>query len=95
MSTPMDDTSRKKAVALRYDDDSIAAPKVIAKGSGHVAEQILLLAKNNDIYVHEDPDLVNVLAVLDLQAEIPEHLYVAIAEILAFVYQLNNTFSRD
>ena len=60
-----------------------------------LVEQILALAKDNDIHVHEDPDLLNVLSVLDIQSEIPEHLYLAVAEVLAFVYQLNNTLSGD
>lgn len=94
MSTHEDEIARKKAVALRYDTESHAAPKMIAKGSGYLAEQILTLAKENDIHIHEDPDLLNVLSALEVQSEIPEHLYVAIAEILAFVYQLNNTLSE-
>lgn len=93
MTTPEEERIRKKAVALRYDAESNAAPRVIAKGAGYVAEQILALAKENDIHVHEDPDLLNVLSVLDLHAEVPEHLYKAVAEILAFVYQLNKTFA--
>jgi flagellar biosynthesis protein len=94
MTSQEDDIKRRKAVALQYEDDSNAAPKIIAKGSGYLAEQILALAHENDIYIHEDPDLLNVLSVLDLQAEIPEHLYLAVAEILAFVYQLNNQLSE-
>ena len=91
MSTSEEEIRRKKAVALKYDHDSNAAPKVVAKGAGYIAEQILSLAEENDIHVHEDPDLLNILAALDLQSEVPEHLYIAIAEILAFVYQLNNS----
>ena len=91
MSTSEEEIRRKKAVALKYDHDSNTAPKVVAKGAGYIAEQILSLAEENDIHVHEDPDLLNILAALDLQSEVPEHLYIAIAEILAFVYQLNNS----
>lgn len=94
MTTHENHGPRKKAVALQYDTESQAAPKVIAKGTGYIAEQILALAKDNDIHIHEDPDLLNVLSVLDLQSEIPEHLYLAVAEILAFVYRLNNTLSE-
>ena len=90
-----DEGYRKKAVALQYDADSIAAPKVVAKGSGALAERIVELAKAHNVHVHEDPDLLNVLSVLELQSEIPEHLYVAVAEILAFVYQLNRAFSGE
>ena len=95
MSTNENDHSRKKVVALRYDTESEFAPKMIVKGSGYIAEHILALAKDNDIHVHEDPDLLNVLSVLDIQSEIPEHLYLAVPEVLAFVYQLNNTLSGE
>lgn len=95
MTAHENDPSRKKAVALRYDIESEAAPKIIAKGSGYIAEQILASTKDNDIHVHEDPDLLNVLSVLDLQSEIPEHLYLAVAEVLAFVYQLNHSLSAE
>jgi flagellar biosynthesis protein len=91
MNMPEEELRRKKAVALKYDHDSNAAPRVIVKGAGHIAEQILSLAEENDIHIHEDPDLLNILVALELQSEIPEHLYVAIAEILAFIYQLNNS----
>jgi flagellar biosynthesis protein len=95
MSEQDPDIVRRKAVALRYDAESNAAPRVIAMGSGLIAEKILELAKENDIHIHEDPDLLNVLAVLELQSEVPEHLYIAIAEILAFVYRLNNAIGTD
>lgn len=84
---------RRKAVALHYDQDGSGAPKVVASGAGYVAEQIIALAKEHGVHVHEDPDLVAVLATLDMHAEIPEHLYKAVAEILAFVYRLNREFS--
>lgn len=80
---------RQRAVALRYDAARDAAPKVVAKGAGHVAERILELAREHGVVVHEDPDLVAALAHLDLDMEIPESLYRAVAEVLAFVYELN------
>ncbi|MFP6583928.1 MAG: EscU/YscU/HrcU family type III secretion system export apparatus switch protein [Candidatus Hydrogenedentota bacterium] len=92
-STPKP-TRGKKAVALHYDKDGEGAPKIIATGAGYIAEKILTLAKEHDIHIHEDPDLVNILAVLDLSAEIPEHLFKAVAEILAFVYQLNRELAQ-
>lgn len=84
-----DSPRNKKAVALHYDKQSEAAPKIVASGSGLIAEKILALAKEHDIHIHEDPDLVHILAAMDVNAEVPEHLYKAVAEILAFVYQLN------
>lgn len=80
----------RKAVALRYDAARDQAPKVIAKGDRLLAEQIIELAREHGIVVQEDPDLVGLLAKLDVDAEIPESLYAAVAEVLAFVYRLNN-----
>ena len=80
---------RKKAVALRYDPEKEEAPKVVAKGSGHLAERILEIAREHGVPLHHDPDLVAVLSKLDVDREIPEKLYRAVAEILAFVYRLN------
>ena len=82
--------ARPKAVALRYNVEKEGAPKVVAKGSGYLAQRIIELARENNVQLHEDPDLVEVLAKLDLNTEIPERLYQAVAEILAFLYQLNN-----
>jgi flagellar biosynthesis protein len=80
---------RKKAVALRYDAQQDMAPRVVAKGSGILAERIIEVAKEHGIQLHEDPDLVAVLSKLDLDAMIPENLYRAVAEVLAFVYRMN------
>ena len=84
-------TTRHKAVALRYDPDDEAAPRVIAKGAGLTAERIIDVAREHNIHVHNDPELVNVLSKLDVDTLIPEALYVAVAEVLAFVYRLNDS----
>lgn len=78
----------KKAVALRYERGKDNAPRVTAKGQGWLAEQILQRV-GEDTVVWQDAALVEVLYQLDLQQEIPEHLYQAVAEILAFVYRLD------
>ena len=83
----MTDT-RKKAAALRYDAKKDAAPKVVAKGKGKVAEKILQIAKEHNVPIKDDPQLVEVLSTLDLYQEIPPELYRAVAEILAFVYRM-------
>jgi flagellar biosynthesis protein len=88
-----DETRRRKAVALRYDAAQDSAPKVVAKGSGHLAERILAVAREHGIAIHEDPDLLQTLAALDVDMEIPEALYRAVAEVLAFVYQTNRTLA--
>lgn len=80
---------RRRAVALRYDEERDRAPKVIAKGKGLLAEQIIQLAREHRITVQEDPDLVAALSVLEVNTEIPEELYRAVAEVLAFVYRVN------
>ncbi len=81
---------QKRAAALRYQPKSDNAPKVIAKGKGKVAEKIIEIAKEHNIYIHNDPDLIEVLYQLDLNEDIPSELYVVVAELLAFVYSLNS-----
>ena len=75
------------AVALHYDGKH--APSIVAKGSGEIARQILALADKHQIPLHEDPELLGLLAKLDLGQEIPENLYLAIAQIIAFAYYLS------
>ncbi|MDO9462928.1 MAG: EscU/YscU/HrcU family type III secretion system export apparatus switch protein [Deltaproteobacteria bacterium] len=79
----------KRAVSLRYEPDKDRAPKVTAKGQGVIADKIIALAKENNIPIHEDPDLVEILSKLDLEEDIPPTVYVLVAEILAFVYRMN------
>ncbi len=80
---------RKTAVALRYDPLKDGAPKVSAKGSGAVAENIIELAKKHGVPVKDDPDLLEVLSKLAIEEEIPSDVYVIVAELLAFVYSAN------
>jgi flagellar biosynthesis protein len=80
-------TPLKKAVALKYAPGSQAAPVVVAKGQGHLAETILQKAREHGVPVQEDPSLVEVLSKLDLDQEIPAELYQLVAEILSFVYR--------
>jgi flagellar biosynthesis protein len=76
----------QKAVALKYDYS--AAPTVTAKGSGLLAERIMAVAKENDVLLHQSPELVEMLSTLELGEEIPEALYLAIAEIIAFAHKI-------
>jgi len=80
---------QKRVVALRYDPDQDNAPRVVAKGRGRTAEQILELARKNSVPVREDPNLVQVLSRLNLDQEIPPEVYQAVATILAFLYRVN------
>ena len=84
------DQERKKAVALRYNPDQGETPKVVGTGQGTIAEQILELARQHDIPVHRDQDLVEILSRLDPGDDIPAETYLVVAEILAFIYQAND-----
>jgi len=79
-------TEHSLAVALKYDGKN--APKVSAKGSHELAEQIIALAKKHNVPLSENKELVTLLSTLELGEEIPEILYLAIAEIIAFAYML-------
>ncbi|MBV0934557.1 EscU/YscU/HrcU family type III secretion system export apparatus switch protein [Marinobacterium weihaiense] len=83
-----DDRPERSAVALKYDKDKPGAPRVVAKGQGLIAEQILALAEEHDIHIHQSPELIEVLIRMELGEEIPEALYRAIAEVIAFAYGL-------
>ncbi len=85
----MPDDPRRRAVALRYRDELESAPRVLAKGSGPVADRIIALAKDHGIPMHEDRDLVTLLGALEIDAEVPPVLYHALAEILAQLYRAN------
>jgi flagellar biosynthesis protein len=78
---------RLRVAALRYDHPKDRAPKLVARGEGHVAEKILALAREHGIPIHEDRELVEVLSRLDLEADIPGEVYQVVAEILAFLYR--------
>lgn len=79
----------KKVVALRHDPERRGAPDLVAKGSGEIADRILALAKEHDVPVREDRDMLQLLALCDVGDEIPVELYTAVAELLAYLYRLN------
>lgn len=85
---------RQSAVAIKYDSQVNSAPVVKAKGKGSIAEKIIQIAKENNIPIREDPELIELLIQLDIEQEIPPELYKIIAEILAFVYSLDNKKMR-
>lgn len=80
------------AAAIKYDHLRDAAPKVVAKGRGAIAEKIIELAKKHNIPIKNDPALIQILSKLDIDEKIPVGLYKAVAEILAFVYSANNRY---
>ena len=81
------DDPRKSAVALAYGQTD-AAPRVVAKGRGVMAEQIIRRARENGVYVHESPELISLLMQVDLDQRIPPQLYIAVSELLAWLYRL-------
>jgi flagellar biosynthesis protein len=80
---------RQIAVALAYNGEE-RAPRVAAKGRGLVAEAIIERARAAGIYVHESPELVSLLMQVDMDNRIPEQLYVAVAELLAWLYNIEH-----
>jgi flagellar biosynthesis protein len=85
---------RPEAVALHYDSGD-GAPRVVAKGRGLVAEEIIERAKAAGVFVHESPELLSLLMQVDLDERIPPELYVAVAELLAWLYRLENDLVND
>lgn len=77
----------QNAVAMTY-ETSAGAPRVVARGRGLVAEQIIARAKEHGVFVHESKELVALLMQVELDAHIPPALYRAVAELLAWLYQI-------
>lgn len=85
-----DERKEKQAIGLAY--DGVNAPQVVAKGFDELAEEIIAVAKEHGVMVHEDPLLSDSLARLNVGEEIPRDLYIIIAEIIAFAYLLDGKF---
>lgn len=80
----------KKAVGLKYDKEEKDAPTLVTKGQGLLAEKIIEKAKELDIFIKEDEDLVELLYKLEVSEEIPEELYEVVAEVFIYLYELEN-----
>ena len=78
------------AVAVGYDHTKQAAPKVLAKGQGPIAQKIVQIAIDEGIEIRQDADLVQILKAVDIDEEIPVEAFAAVAEIISYVYQVNN-----
>ncbi|MBU0752778.1 MAG: EscU/YscU/HrcU family type III secretion system export apparatus switch protein [Gammaproteobacteria bacterium] len=87
MSPSRNKDERSLAVALAYAPGD-AAPRVVAKGRGLIADEIIARAREHGVFVHESPELVTLLAQVDLDDRIPPALYVAVAELLAWLYRV-------
>ena len=85
---PNNDAARE-AVALAYGQTD-AAPRVVARGKGLIAGQIIAKAREHGVYVHESPELVALLTQVDIDEHIPPQLYLAVAELLAWLYRLEH-----
>lgn len=82
---------QRKAVALAY-REGLYAPRIIAKGEGVIAEALIDSARDAGVFVHESPDLVNMLMHVKMDSYIPPELYQAVAELLAWIYWLEERF---
>jgi len=81
------------AVALEF--DGVNAPVVNARGIGKIAEEIIKIAEQHGVPLQKDDELIEILADLNIGDEIPENLYIAIAEIIAFAYILSGKFPKN
>ena len=85
---------RPSAIALSYAKKD-RAPIVVAKGYGAVADSIVRCAHESGLYVHASPDLVKLLMQVNLDEQIPPQLYLAVAQVLAWLYQLDRLNSKN
>jgi flagellar biosynthesis protein len=94
-TSPKVPKDRTVAIALSHEVTSGMTPTVVAKGYGELAEKILRLAFENDVKVRADPDLAQILSVVEVDCEIPVEAFAAVAEILTYVYRLNGSIPAD
>jgi len=85
----------KKAAALKFDRERDRAPKVVAKGKGEVAGNIIRIAQLLDLPIKKDEDLIELLSKVEIDKEIPTELYIAVAEIFKFIYDVTNDIRED
>jgi len=78
---------KQKAAALRYDKSKEKAPKLVAKGEGETATKIIQLAREHNIPIQKDEDLIEMLSQVELDSEIPPQMYKAVAEVFSFIYK--------
>ena len=85
----------KEAASLKYDQNKSNAPKVTAKGKGAIAQNIIDVAKEHNIPIKKDEDLLQMLSQIEINEEIPAELYKAVAEIFSFIYGISNEKNDD
>lgn len=81
------------ATALQYDPENSGAPKVVASGQRKVAEKIIAEARKHNISIYEDPALTAALSSVNLGDEIPAELYQVVAEVMAYIYRVTDTYN--
>lgn len=94
MSEQEKDKPKQHAIALSYHGQNIDAPKVVAKGSGFIAEKILATAKQHSVPVYKNKTLVSMLMAVELDQEIPPELFQAVAEVLAYIYRIDQRIGK-
>ena len=95
MSEEEKDKPKQHAVALAYQRENNNAPKVVAKGSGYIAEKILATAKQNSVPVYKNKTLVSMLMAVELDREIPPELFQVVAEVLAYIYRIDQRIGKQ
>ncbi|MDR2431529.1 MAG: EscU/YscU/HrcU family type III secretion system export apparatus switch protein [Candidatus Margulisbacteria bacterium] len=87
-------SGQRSAIALRYDVEKDAAPVILAAGRGDFAEDILRIAEDHKIPFYEDTGLADLLLKLEVSTEVPQELYALIAEVLAFIFRLDQMAAK-
>jgi len=82
---------REKAVALRYDKEKENAPRILAKGEGESAKNIIKIAQLHKLPIKKDSDLIELLSKVEIDKEVPKELYKAVAELFSYIYKITNT----
>jgi flagellar biosynthesis protein len=85
--TPLSGDAPRVAVALHYRREADPAPRIVAKGEGEVADKIIEIAREHGVAVRSDADLAQLLSAVELETEIPVEAFVAVAEILSYIYR--------
>nr|WP_321265816.1 EscU/YscU/HrcU family type III secretion system export apparatus switch protein [uncultured Sulfurimonas sp.] len=80
----------KKAAALRYNSEKESAPRIVAKGQGQSAQNIIKIAQLHNLPIKKDEDLMELLSKVELDKEVPAALYKAVAEVFSFIYKTTN-----
>ena len=86
---------REKAVALRYDKEQEKAPRVLAKGEGESAKNIIKIAQLHKLPIKKDADLIELLLKVEIDKEVPQELYKAVAELFSYIYKITNNMEEE